>query len=196
MHDHAAQSQTETTESVATRAACGVIGAFGLAAAIGLSSGGHDILGASLGLAAGVTVIWIDHVAARRRMRARHAALVASLDVTPLSDRSDDLSIPPFASLPHDADTRGPAPSGPPQAGSRNPLLPADLKAQVMDFPPLVQAALLVLGEADRSPADQETVRIDVAAVTRLRRAVSAEIETRVRAAAAYPKAAALKAVR
>jgi len=209
MHDQATPSQPATTETVVTRAVGATIGALGVAAAIGLSSGGHDLLGATIGVAAAGAVIAIDTVALRRRVRRedRLVAVAAADDVrfvigaadpgdfTSFSDRSDDLSIPPFAPLPHGADTRGPAPSGPPPAGPRTPLLPADLKAPVFALPPLVQAGLLILAEADRDPTDQDTIRIPVALVGRLRRAVSAEIEAQAGATAAYSRAAQLKAV-
>lgn len=196
MHDQSTPSQPGTTETVVTRAACATIGALGLAAAIGLSSGGHDILGASLGVVTAGGMILIDHLAARRRMRAHHAALMARLDPTPLSDRSDDLSIPPFAPPPTGADTRDPAPASPSWVGSRTPLLPPGLKAPVMDFSPLVQAALLVLSDADDIPPRDGLAGVEPTSIIRLRRAVSAEIEARVRAAAAYPKAVDLKAMR
>lgn len=208
MHDQATPSQPATTETVVTRAVCATIGALGLAAAIGLSSGGHDLLGAALGVAAAAGVIAVDTLARRRRNRrtawvdlgpVTEARFSTSLgdpgDFTSFSDRSDDLSIPPFAPLPHGADTRGPAPSGPPPAGPRTPLLPADLKAPVFALPPLVQAGLLILAEADRDPTDQDTVRIPVSLVGRLRRAVSAEIEVQAGATAAYSRAAKLKAM-
>lgn len=195
MHDQSTPSQPGTTETVVTRAACATIGALGLAAAIGLSSGGHDILGASLGIVAAAGVILIDHLAVRRRRRAHHAALMARLDPTPLSDRSDDLSIPPFAPPPHGADKRDPAPVSPPSVGSRTPLLPPGLKAPVMNFSPLVQAALLVLADADDIPHRDGLAGVELSNLTRLRRAVAAEIETRARAAAAYPRAPALTVV-
>lgn len=196
MHDRSIQSQPATTETVVTRAACGLVGAFGLAAAIGLSSGGHDLLGATIGVAAAGAVIAIDTAALRRRSRrqALHGRRVAAMmaatglddarDPINFSDRSDDLSIPPFAPSPSGADKRDPASLSPSRAGSRDPLFPADVKAPVFDLPPLVQAALLVLAEADRGASDQGAVPIDVATLTRLRRAVSAEIEAGARAAA------------
>lgn len=198
MHDQVTQFQPAATETVVTRAACATIGALGLAAAIGLSSGGHDLLGATIGVAAAGAVIAIDTVALRRRARReeRSAFLAAADDIrfvtdagesrvpVSLSDRSDDLSIPPFAPSPSGADKRDPASLSSSRAGSRDPLFPADVKAPVFDLPPLVQAALLVLAEADRGASDQGAVPIDVATLTRLRRAVSAEIEAGARAAA------------
>lgn len=208
MHDQATSSQPATTETVVTRAACATIGALGLAAAIGLSSGGHDLLGATVGVAAAAGVIAIDTLAFRRRSRRaplrdlQVAAEIRSVmglgdarDPIHFSDRCDDLSIPPFAPLPHGADTRGPAPSDPPPAGPRTPLLPPNLKAPVFALPPLVRAGLLILAEADRDPTDQDTVRIPVSLVGRLRRAVSAEIESQAGATVAYSRAAKLKAV-
>lgn len=211
MHDQSTPSPPGTTETVVTRAACATIGALGLAAAIGLSSGGHDILGASIGIVAAAGVIAVDTIALRRRTRQSERAteigwaadlrLVLDGDVvggglTSFSDRSDDLSIPPFAPPPTGADTRDPAPASPSWVGSRAPLLPAGLKAPVMDFSPLVQAALLVLSDADDIPPRDGLAGVEPTSITRLRRAVSAEIEARVRAAAAYPKAADLKAIR
>ncbi|NBB64305.1 hypothetical protein GVN18_34140, partial [Pseudomonas sp. ODNR1LW] len=71
--------------------------------------------------------------------------------------------------------------------------------AAVADVSRLVQAALLLLAEvdADDAPAARSGhAVIGLGAVDRLRRAVSAEIESGARAPAAYPRAAKLKAVR